>query len=275
MAFLSLGCLLRWWKDVSIRWLLLTSVVISLGILTKANAYLFPLILVICIIFRPGTSVKVRWKWLWISGLLIAVTAGWLVILRYLQNDFGRLMAPGQGMSQLLNVPNSLTSFVVFDPIGVIIRPFANPWADGSGRQFFWMYFFQSSLFSEFAFWQQGLGLISRTLSALLLGSLLIALRGVIKAFRHNDQYLMPIMVTAIFTLHGALLYRVLHPGSANQDFRYSIVLIPILAYFAVRATEGNSKLHTIFRFWLLAFATCAACFLLGLSLYEAMAMAV
>lgn len=261
VAFLFLGCLLSWWNKGDRKWLLITSIAIALGFLTKANAYLFAPILWICIVLRPGLRRKKKIAWIALSAAVVLALTGWLLILRYLENDYGRLFAPGDGMNPAFALKTSLVSFLVFHPADILELPFANA---ASGREWFWMFFFKTALFGEFSY-RPDLFLPARILAVLGMGSVLIAFAGWIRMVQKRDMFLIPLTVTFLIILAGALLYRMLHPSVPNQDFRFSILLIPILAATAVFAADVSGWTGKLARAWLLAFACVCAWFFLTL----------
>lgn len=266
LGFLFLGCLLTWWKNGKTSWLLMSSIVIGLGFLTKANSFLFAPILLICILFRPSTSLSVRLRWVFQLFGVITLMAGWLLVIRYLEDDFIRLFAPGNGMNEGLSVPNTVSTYLVFNPMEIVAQPYASAWDDSTGRQYFWMFLFKTSLFGEFSY-PKNLFLVSRILVVLLMGGLAMSIAGIMKAVRNNDRYLIPLLVSTIIITEGAFGYRWLHPAASNQDFRYSFLLLPLLTYFAVRSMEGKETWRIVLRTWLLAFVCCCLWFLFLLSI--------
>lgn len=265
LSFIFLGCLLTWWKNGKTSWLVTASVVVGLGFITKANAFLFAPILLICIVFRTSTPMKLRYRWILLAAGVILTIAGWYLAIRYFENDFVRLMAPGNGMHPGLAVSNTVSNYLTFNPFDIVYQPYANAWDESTGRQYFWVFLFKTSLFGEFLY-PKNLLLVSRILSVLFMGALAMAALGIGRSIKKNDMYLIPLLVCLIIILEGAFGYRWLHPAASNQDFRYSLLLLPLLSYFAVRATEILGKVGMFLRAWLLAFSVCCLWFLFFLS---------
>ncbi|MBP7113931.1 MAG: glycosyltransferase family 39 protein [Candidatus Peribacteraceae bacterium] len=258
------GSLVRWWKNGEPRWLIATAFIIGIGFLTKANAYLFAPILLISIVFRPRVDPKEKIRELVIVGGIIAAMAGWLLVLRYLHNDFQRLFLHGNGMNHFLMAETTWHSFTTFRPWSVVEAPFVYAPRDPAERGYFWMFFFRTALFSEFTY-RGSVIFISGLLSLLGMGYVLLVLAGIVKQIRRNDIFLIPFFVLLIVILEGAMSYRFLHPAFPNQDFRFSILIVPVLAYFAVRATEGGGRLARVMRAWLMAFIAASIAFVIAL----------
>lgn len=266
LAFCFAASLFTWWRNGEFRWLVLTSIIIGAGFLTKANSYLFAPILLICIVFRPGVSSGQKVLELATVGTIIVVLAGWLLILRYQQNDFQRLFLHGDGMNPMLKAPTSWKEFVTFIPESIIRTPFvfSTPVAE---RSFFWAYFFRTALFSESTFQGTLVIFMARLMACLGMGSVLIAIQGIVRSVRRQDKMVIPLLVMLIIVLEGAFAYRFLHPSLPNQDFRFSVLLVPVIAYFAVRGAETEGHAGRLMQAWLRAFVVIAALFFLGVTL--------
>jgi len=264
IAITFLGTLLYWWRNGKTRWLSLSAFVIGLGFLTKANTYLFLPILWICAIFRPNTSLTLRIRWIAISGIIVTMMSGWLLAKRYQERDFLRLMAPGNGMHQTLNVATTPATFLTFNPFDIISKPYFNPYDDSSGRQYFWMSFFKTSLFGEFSYPTKMI-LLSRILATLLLGCVLMSFIGIVQSIRRQEDFLIPLLVTLIIIVEGSIGYRALHASASNQDFRFSILVLPVLAFFAIKGAESQGFIGQLMRAWLQAFVVVATFFFLAL----------
>ncbi len=269
IAFAFLGCLLMWWKEEEKEtWLLATSVIIGLGFLTKGNAYLFLPALWTCVALKSTWSVERRIRLILLSGSIVMIMAGWLLALRYSQNDFVRLLAPGNTMSSALPHQSLAKSFLTFNPLSIITNPYTATFSDapGTGRAFFFVFLFKSSLFGENAISSSAsIREIAQVLSALLIGCLMLSFAGMIRSIRSKDIFFLPVFVLLSWIMAGAIAYRLLHPASSNQNFRFSILLVPLLAYFAVLATEGRGKIALFSRAWIMAFFTVSTGLLLCL----------
>jgi hypothetical protein len=126
------------------------------------------------------------------------------------------------------------------------------------------MFFFRSALFSESFFGGKAVIFCARILAMLGVGSLVVIVAGIIKQIRAKDTLLIPLLVILIIVLEGAIAYRVLHPSAPNQDFRFSILILPAITYFAVRASEGTSTFAMLYRVWLFAFTVAVISFFIA-----------
>jgi len=268
ISFLFLGSLLTWWKAGQTRWLVATSTVIGIGLLIKATSILFIPILLICILFRPLTTVSQKYTWIWQTIAILIVIAGWLFMVRFLGNDLSRVVAAGNiGALSQLAIPNTFSTYLAFNVSDVLAHPYANAWVDIGGRQRFWEFIFKTSLFGGFSY-LENIVHISRILLILFMGSLMISVVGTVRAIKVKDSHLIPLLVSLLIILAGAVFYRFLHPLASNQDFRFSLLLLPLLAYFAVLATETKRKYSSTMRAWLIAFMAMCGLFILLVSFF-------
>lgn len=264
-AYLFLGCLLVWWKNGDRKWLIITSIVIGLGFLTKANAYLFAPILFIAIIFRPDSDTSSKVRQIAMMTGIVAFIAGWLLMIRYMQHDFSRLFLHGDGLNQNLSIELSWSNFTTFFPWNIVESPYAYMQSALSERRYFWMFFFRTSLFGEFIFLGSAIQFINRMMVILGMGTLITIVIGMYRQIRTYNTFIIPLLVSLIIILESAMGYAILHPSAPNQDFRFSILLLPILGYFAVRGVAGQSLTASMLRAWLWSFMLVSIAFIAGL----------
>lgn len=264
-AYLFLGCLLVWWKNGDRKWLIITSIVIGLGFLTKANAYLFAPILLICIIFRPGNDTSSKIRQIGMFAGIVTLIAGWLLIIRYLQHDFSRLFLRGDGLNPLLRIPLGLSNFTTFLPWNIVESPYAYMQTNLGERRYFWMFFFRTALFGEFVFSGDAIRFFSRVTALLGMGALITIAIGLFRQIRSYDRFIIPLLVPLIIVLESAIGYVILHPSTPNQDFRFSILLLPIFGYFAVQGATQSHVIGGFLRAWLWSFMLASIAFILGI----------
>lgn len=266
IAFLFLGLLLRWWTSGTERSALLVSAVIGIGILTKSTAYLFLPIFLISVLFRPGTSTRQKLRWVALSVAIPAFLAGWFLLHHYLRGDLAGFVRFGGVLHGRLKIPTSWQSFLVINPF-YPTSPFANAWSDDGGRQYFWIYFFKTALLGEFSY--PGILLpLSRLLLSLGIGMVALLILSIFRTLRLRDPLAVPMFLAFVFTLAGAFAYRILRPASSNQDFRFSILLVPVFAYFIARALPSFSPiLRDAAVFWSSLFVFMSATFFVTLFL--------
>ncbi len=234
-AFLAFLLMLMWWERPNTTTWLSICAVLGLGLLTKTNMALLVLPCFICLFAKKkmGWMVKIAQAF---AGLaVILLIAGWFHIPRVLDDDAKTAVVGNY--AELTNfVENNVGNYLTFNPIAMVQYPFNDPYNDEARRQEFWEYFFRSALYGEFHFGND------RMLLALvmLLSSLLMIPFAAINLFRdirRNTYASLPVWCTFLTILLGAAAFRFVFPYSSSQDFRYSVLLLPLFAYYAVRDT--------------------------------------
>jgi hypothetical protein len=144
----------------------------------------------------------------------------------------------GETINEGLRVRNDLPSYLVFDSATFLQHPFMSTWVDEHGRQYFWNFFWRSSLSSEFSFkgdafrwWgiSNGIGLLLLLTGCSIFVLQYLAITGMRKAVRHMYKYL-PWLCTGIFMMALLLAFRIRAPLSCNSDFRYIYtVILPLI----------------------------------------------
>jgi len=241
-AFLSFLLLFAWWKkpDTSL-WLALCAV-IGLGLLTKTNMALMALPCFLCLVLRK----KSDWKQKLVLALggvtVILLIAGWFHIPRML--DDGSKKAVVGNYHILTNfVENDIENFITFNPIAMLAHPYNDPYDDEARRQEFWEYLYRSAMYGEFHFgddrWMLAITIL---FSSLLL--MPFVTWNLIDDIRKRTYASLPTWTSFLFLMAGAAAFRFVFPYSSSQDFRYSILLLPLFAYYAVRETGNNPLLR-------------------------------
>lgn len=233
LGFLALLFLLQWWRKCSLhRWFLLC-MIIGLGMLSKLNAALFLPAAFGCLLFHP----RIPWRSKVIQGcvgfLVVFLLCGWFYLPRALVTHDVRKNILGN-VDILTNfVENSPQAFLTFNPLALLSHPFNDPFNDQERRQQFWEYFFRSALFGEFRFPALLIFSLPLLLSALIL--LFPALTNIITDISRHPLLSLPLWLPLLILLGGHALFRFAFPYSSSQDFRYSIPLLPLIAYYATK----------------------------------------
>ncbi len=262
-AFLSFLLLLAWWKKPNATVWFAICAVIGLGLLTKTSMALIALPCFLCLLLEK----KSDWKQKLVLALggvaVILLIAGWFHVPRTI--DDGSKKAIVGNYEALTNfVENDIGNFLTFNPIAMLAHPYNDPYDDGARRQEFWEYLFRSALYGEFHF-----GDDRRVLAmAMLISSFLMipfVLWNLVDDIRKRARASLPVWSTFLCLLGGAAAFRIAFPYSSSQDFRYSILLLPIFAYYAVRETGANPLLRHLQIVLAGVFSGAAAGFLLTL----------
>lgn len=240
LAFVVFALLLRWWGSGRGRDWYLLCFTVGLGLLTKNNALLFVPIVLLCLLLRRGISWRRKAGHAALSLLLLAAMTGWFVVPRMLMEPDPAAFVIGNArfINQGVRVPNSLDAFVTFNPLQVLLHPYNQSWDDSARRKFFWEFLFRSAFFGEFNF---GGKLRPLGIFLLLLGMVglpLMAL-GCWRDLRRRAMHTIPIWVTLAILIVGHLAARWKFPYGPTQDFRYSILLVVPLTYYAIRGVEA------------------------------------
>lgn len=143
---------------------------------------------------------------------------------------------------------------MTFLPWNIVESPHVYMQGASSERQFFWMYFFRTALFGEFMYIGTSVVFLSRMTALLGMGCLISMGIGLYQQIRTSDIFSIPLIVCLIIVLESAIAYVILHQSTPNQDFRFSILILPILGYFAVRGAAGHGVMAKILRAWLWSF---------------------
>ncbi len=256
--------LLHWWHTGKWRSWYATVFLIALASLTKVSASAFIPLAFFCLLVRR----KVRWRTKFLHGflgfLLIVVLSGWLPVMRLMEpNPIRTLTLGNDGMNGQLLIPNKPSSFLVFNPVQILKIPYNNPWNDGSRRTYFWEYFFRSAFFGEYDF----PGLVRPfAVSTLFFGLLMLPfiVAGFLWSILRRTYALLPIWLLTLLIITSSLSYRFRFPYAPNQDFRFVVVLLIPLAFFAVAGTRLlPDKWKFAGDFLLLALVISCSCFLL------------
>jgi len=233
LLFLALGLLVRYYKSGSLEDWYSAVLMLSVTIITRISGLLMLPVALACFVLQKNTPKK---RLHFMSALLIgAILTGWYPYVRLFVEDDARntISIGNQNMNGALRVDNTIVNFTTFNPIEILKVPFNDPWKDEARRMYFWEYFFKSALYGEIRFAEELKGIaIFMNLLALILT--LAIIRGIVIAFRRRPPELVPMGLTLAFAMTAHFWYRITKAFAANQDFRFSIILIIPLTYFLV-----------------------------------------
>jgi hypothetical protein len=266
----ALFCMLfaqRYWRLHKNSNILLASIGASIALAAKATGFVILGVWVVIYIVGAMRYLKIgSLRTLFASIFIIALFVGfsnYRTVINILDDKKSSLVGNSSGLNNNLRVNNATGNYLYFDLQDYLLEPYASPWNDKGGRQYFWNYSLKTSLFGEFRFWNAPVGYVFATiLSVLALLIFMLALWGIAHA-KFKD---LPPLLFTVF-LFAALIYlRVSYPYSCSNDFRYiSPVLFPVI-YFATRGTQilENSRLRKFSYTGMLAFAALSFAFIAG-----------
>lgn len=266
LSFLFVAILIKFWKKGSIRDWYIACIIFALVFLTKVSALVFLPAMAIAFLFKSTISWKKRFLHGGLSALLIIVMAGWLPVIRLTEADNTKSLQLGNnGMHSGLLLENTPENFLTFNPIEILRTPYNNPWSDETRRKFFWEYFFRSAFFGEFGF-ADPLKPISQIILFGGLLSLIFIAVGIVHDLLKRWKDTLPILTLLFFLILSSFVYRFKFTYSSNQDFRFVVIALLPLAYYAVQGLDGlPKKLHRYGRNILSLLCTAFALFLIQL----------
>jgi hypothetical protein len=138
------------------------------------------------------------------------------------------------GLSHANLVGNTAANYLWFDAKIFVTEPFADPYDDRMGRQFFWNYLGKTGLFGEFKY-PNLLCINTAVFSSLLeIFMLIYIMFGIYYMTKDDFKRQVVILLSGFFLWAGITYMRMTFP--ANIDFRY---IVPILITFcALYATS-------------------------------------
>lgn len=238
VAFLFLVVLLRWWRSGQAWDWGLLSVAMGAGLLTKSNALLLLPIALLCLVLRRGESWKRKLRFLTLALVIVAILAGWFLVLRFAIEGEASIVGNIQRIDQGQRVGTSLKHLLLFHPLRILRFPYNDSWEEAAGRAYFLEYLFRSAYFGGFSYGPRMLGIASLLLIA---GMVLLPMMvwGLWQDLRRPQQYSIPLLLTTAVSFAGHVAYRVIYPLSINQDFRFSVLLVLPLTYYLVRGIQS------------------------------------
>jgi len=164
-----------------------------------------------------------------------------------------------------LRVNNTAGTYLYFDLKDYVLFPYTSAWQDEGGRQYFWNYLIKSSLslYKENKIWKQPVvDSLCTILCILALLIFVLALWGIINAkFRE-----LPAMLFTIGLFFSLIYFRIGHPFSCDNEFRYIFPVLFPLVYFATRGAQilENSRLKILTYMSMLFFAIISLLFIVS-----------
>lgn len=238
ISFLFFGFLYRWWIRGSERDLLIASVCVACGLLTKSSALPLAALLFLCILIHQPRHWRTSLRNVLLCFAILFALTGWHYTLRFMVEGNQHIVGNIDRNGPTLYIDTiEKKNFYTFRPIAVLQQPFNNPLNDRRGRRFFWEHLTKSSLAGE---WELGDELYT-TMQFLLMLIMLFAVLGtvgLIRTIRHQLHASLPILATGV-VLTGSMMVLVMQkPVGGFQDFRYiPLLAVPVL-YCILQGTD-------------------------------------
>ena len=272
--FGALLCMLfaqRYWRLHKGSDMILASVGASIALAAKSTGFVILGVWIIIYIFNTVSSLRTgSLRALFASMLIIALFAGfsnYRTITGIFEGEKAVLVGNSSGLNSNLRINSTVGNYLYFDLKDYLLEPYAAPWQDKGGRQYFWNYALKTSLFGELRLWNTPIGYtFALMLSGLALFIFILALWGII----HAKLKELPPLLFAVF-LFAALIYlRVNYSYSCSNDFRYIFPALFPLVYFSIRGAQilQNSRLRTLSYMSMLIFASLSFMFIVGPALF-------
>jgi hypothetical protein len=241
--FYALGLLflVKWYYDNTEKSLFLSFIFTTLCFITKANALILYGLTGIVYLWKFFTdkdrNIK---KYIIRTTILLAIFAAgfWITfgaaVAEKMKGNSENFMVPNikDGGLAGQEVGNQLKNYVWFDLPVFIAEPYADPWGDKGGRQYFWNYLLKTSLVGEFQFDTPFHRFLTTLLSGLFLGMLFYAIVGLILILRKEWKEHIILFLNLILLIIAAILFRVSIPASCSGDFRYILPLLISFCFF-------------------------------------------
>ncbi len=237
ISYAFLGALLCFWKYRRWGTLIAASVFTGLGLLTKSNAMIFVPILGMTLFFAADMNWKRKAQFMAVYLAIIGAIAGWFVLKRATvsRDSASFIVASLGGVDQeTQRITPTVTKFLTFNPIEMVKKPFMWVGKSQPRHDHFPEFFFQTALFSEGTF---GLGYIPLVRVILISALFLLAFScwGLLATVRSTASLGWPLAVTILGFVSAQMLYVVQLPFACCQNFRFSILLLAPVLYFAFK----------------------------------------
>lgn len=237
LAFLIVALLIRWWKSREQKDWIILSVVLGIGLLTKATTLLLTAWVYLLLLVRLKGDLSQIIRRLAESLVIVAFIAGWFFFSRYIIQGQHSIDPTFVTSNKSLIIENTLVNFLTFNPIKVLEFTYNNPWADLERRMFFWEYLYRSAFLGEFIFGNH-LFWISSYLLLLGLQLLPLLIYGITKEPYRKGTIGVPMATLLLMSIAALISLRLEYPAASAQDFRFIFYSLIPCGYFLARAIE-------------------------------------
>ena len=275
----ALYYLILWWQKSSSKFLYIASILAVLAALTKSNGLVIVIIISLCLAFKfwvnrllfwdalvdlkkyfnTNTDPKVRKneivrvlsndlryaKQIVLASIIFLCGSAVFLAKAFYAGD-KEIIGNSGGLNIALKVKNNLDNYLFFDLKDFLTTSFASPWLDEGGRQYFFNYFFKTSLFGEFEI-KNLLGKnIAILLSFLFIVLLFLVINNILKLDLEKTEKNLPIILNLFLLPISLSFIRVSYPFSPSNDFRYVVPFIISFVIFYLFAISDLKKNNLI-----------------------------
>lgn len=246
LTIISLYFTLRWWNEKQNHLAYWAAFFIACTIMTKSNglisiAVFGVLLLQHCISQNWPTPNFKTWPLYVFSCLIlfagVLVSLGDNVYYLFSEEKFNTLLGDSHNsLNGKLFVGNELRNYTIFDLQNFYEEPFAHPWSDIGGRQYFWNYLLKSSLWGEFIFTKDHHIKYAGITGMIYLALLLLVVRGGMLLARSKPYQ--PYFWLIFFSFVSLISFKIQSPASPHGDFRFIFPIILSLAVLYAKPME-------------------------------------
>ena len=267
LSFTAIALCLHFWQSGSVRSWYCLIFVLAAGILTKANVLLLLPVAFLTLFFQGSHTVRSKAALGGIGLCILLSLTEWLYVLRMFQDFNTDLVGNAGNLNGGLSIPNTVSAYFTFNPLQILHHPYNDAFGDEARRMYFLEYLSRSAFFGEFDL-GRSLYRFSQWMLLLGFGVFAIALKGFFAGLRRFRSEAMPLWLAFFILLAGHAFFRFLYPFSSSQDFRYSVLLLVPVAYFALLQVRRcrHAKIRTALLFFLWTFIVLSAAYTAMLS---------
>lgn len=258
LLLLALATLLRWWRTDSRRAWAAAAVLLGLGALTKTTALPLAGAAVMLVVLHPRLPARQKAALAGDLSATVTLIAGWFFAWQVGVQGVRSLIPNAVRLGPYTRLPVSWEHVLAFDPLRVLLHPFAYQVGAGPARDFVWEVTFRTALLANMSPAPQ-----VQAYGVLLVLAGLVAVPavacGLWVAWRRRQLELPLALCLATFLAAQGYL-RVRYPYLSSQDFRYIALTVVPLAAFAARAVTARPRwLGTVCEVTLWTFVTLCA----------------
>lgn len=233
----------RWWLEDRTSYFVLSAVFCALAIMSKSSGIILVATAGSLYLIRMYSSGPSRFFDMLKLALLVSpilligfvVSFGDSIYYKYMGSGSDALLGTSiNSLNGKLFVDNEPRNYLIFDIQTFLMEPFALPWEDKGGRDYFWNYFLKSSLFGEFTFHSEYHKFVALMVGPVCLLIVAITLLGIIKEWKTWNKA--PLLVFSFFSILAVIVFRASAPASPHSDFRF---VLPVLCCFFVYFSQA------------------------------------